>query len=796
MLILLFASNFIVYFYFRSKSKELVEKVKGLYNKINEDGSYIESLQKNLKEAEDLLENSEKKNKELYSEAETKDQNIQKLENYINENHTEIVILNSTIENYQNQIEILKQNINRLEKDLYHRNVLLQKKESMMQDFMESRSSIDNKILALGENVKQKEKDLLVDNFASYESKVKELQYKVQELEGNLKKSDLVLQEKEQVNFQLEGDLNVLNGKLSKLEGSFNRDETAITILKDKMESLTIEIEKYKKKISYLQTELENSNKQLQKKENSISELNLLNEKLNQKIFSLEENTSQDKKVIRELQNDFHTTKTDLESLNQKFANTQKDLIQTNLLLQRKSANIVELNKLIETLQTDLRKIREEKELLRIISNFISMPSVKTYNDTNIKNIRSFTLKELVPFLENLRLNQKYAIFEEVNFELNRWESYSKKPWLKDKVVISVMGQFNAGKSTFINSILDDSLLPVGVVPTTAIPSYITYGIQLDIDGVDFQDNYREFNENYFSKLNKEFTESYPLHRIIKHFVIRYEKDLLKGKTFLDTPGIQSLDEIDKQKAIESIQESDVVFWLINITDGDINQESIRFLKEFMEQKTLYIVVNQADRESPKNALKIKNQIQNSLRENQISFKDCIIYSSKVSNYREELLKIITYMDLAKPLNFREYILNLLDRILDEVVAELKKHKEEKFIIQNQLKENENAIQKGYGTLNSTVDEMDNFVKSGVKKSLFPFNKKYIIKDYSKFIKNYKNLKSTIPQIKFQINERVEEIGKNSIHLEQTEMEIDYYEDLKNELIKLQKRFRLIVGEI
>ncbi len=41
---------------------------------------------------------------------------------------------------------------------------------------------------------------------------------------------------------------------------------------------------------------------------------------------------------------------------------------------------------------------------------------------------------------------------------------------------LAVLGQFKCGKSTLLNALTGDPVLPVGVVPLTAAPTFIQYG--------------------------------------------------------------------------------------------------------------------------------------------------------------------------------------------------------------------------------------------------------------------------------------------------------------------------------
>jgi len=48
-----------------------------------------------------------------------------------------------------------------------------------------------------------------------------------------------------------------------------------------------------------------------------------------------------------------------------------------------------------------------------------------------------------------------------------------------------VLGEFNHGKSTFINALLGSPLLPTGITPTTALLAHVTHGARAGAIAVD-----------------------------------------------------------------------------------------------------------------------------------------------------------------------------------------------------------------------------------------------------------------------------------------------------------------------
>src|SRR5439155_2659360 len=50
-----------------------------------------------------------------------------------------------------------------------------------------------------------------------------------------------------------------------------------------------------------------------------------------------------------------------------------------------------------------------------------------------------------------------------------------------ERFQLAVLGQFKRGKTTVLNALLGQSVLPIGVVPVTAIPTFLEAGATLRI---------------------------------------------------------------------------------------------------------------------------------------------------------------------------------------------------------------------------------------------------------------------------------------------------------------------------
>jgi hypothetical protein len=54
--------------------------------------------------------------------------------------------------------------------------------------------------------------------------------------------------------------------------------------------------------------------------------------------------------------------------------------------------------------------------------------------------------------------------------------SIKKRKLYQERLQLAILGQFKRGKSTFLNALLGEFLLPTGVIPFTAIPTFIAWG--------------------------------------------------------------------------------------------------------------------------------------------------------------------------------------------------------------------------------------------------------------------------------------------------------------------------------
>lgn len=113
---------------------------------------------------------------------------------------------------------------------------------------------------------------------------------------------------------------------------------------------------------------------------------------------------------------------------------------------------------------------------------------------------------------------------------------------------VAVVGEFNRGKSIFINALLGIDILPMDILPTTATLNRVTYGIT-PLAKVVFKDG-REKElaigqlKNYITKLTPEAAQN---SENVKEAVVYYPLHYCQNNVdIIDTPGLNDETNMDK----------------------------------------------------------------------------------------------------------------------------------------------------------------------------------------------------------------------------------------------------------
>ncbi len=172
-----------------------------------------------------------------------------------------------------------------------------------------------------------------------------------------------------------------------------------------------------------------------------------------------------------------------------------------------------------------------------------------------------------------------------------------------ERLQLAVLGQFKRGKSTFINALLGADLLPTGVIPLTAIATFIAWGRE-PLVRVDFKD--RTQKEEFSAPSPQEIRntlfrfvaeEANPENRLrVERVNLFYPADILAdGTVIIDTPGVGSTLQHNTQAALRVLPECDAAFFVVS-PDPPITEVELDYLRGLRSKTTrIFFVLNKAD---------------------------------------------------------------------------------------------------------------------------------------------------------------------------------------------------------
>ena len=167
---------------------------------------------------------------------------------------------------------------------------------------------------------------------------------------------------------------------------------------------------------------------------------------------------------------------------------------------------------------------------------------------------------------------------------------------------LAVLGQFKRGKSTLLNAMLGEELLPTAVIPVTSVPTFLLWG-QKRIIRVIFLDGHTE--EQYSENLQElsAFLARYVTeegnpknHLGVSRVEVAHPSPLLhRGVVLIDTPGIGSTLQHNTQATLDFLPQCDGALFLVS-ADPPITQVEIEFLKAVHNRAArIFFLMNKID---------------------------------------------------------------------------------------------------------------------------------------------------------------------------------------------------------
>ncbi len=195
------------------------------------------------------------------------------------------------------------------------------------------------------------------------------------------------------------------------------------------------------------------------------------------------------------------------------------------------------------------------------------------------------------------RIERIIAIAREQQFDtiLSQAESLQAQADGEDIVEVVILGQFKAGKSSLINSFLKEPVLPVGVLPVTAVITRLSYGHEKKawvtlLDNSRYEIPLQEIKNFITEKDNPENTKQIRLVDIELP-----ELRPFKNIRFIDTPGMGSIFKHNTEVTQNWYKNIGAAIVVISVSQP-LSEYDLELIRSATEQSPeVYLVLSKTD---------------------------------------------------------------------------------------------------------------------------------------------------------------------------------------------------------
>lgn len=241
----------------------------------------------------------------------------------------------------------------------------------------------------------------------------------------------------------------------------------------------------------------------------------------------------------------------------------------------------------------------------------------------------------------------------------------------KDSFVkVPFVGDFNAGKSSLINSILGRDLLPTNILPETAVSYELYYSADEQVE-VWLDDKLVETAPvsqiKALQLTPRNLVKVYLDNPIVKDW---NERNIV----VVDMPGIDSGVEAHNNAILHYVQEGTFFVLVSEAEGGTLRLSTLNFIEEIKKYGArLAVVISKIDKKPENEVLNVKANIE-SVAKRMVGDATQVVTASAVDNNVNEVIDILNSIDADKLVEskYKPQVVNLIDSFVAELQLQMK----------------------------------------------------------------------------------------------------------------------------
>ncbi|MGL2660178.1 dynamin family protein [Helicobacter pylori] len=214
----------------------------------------------------------------------------------------------------------------------------------------------------------------------------------------------------------------------------------------------------------------------------------------------------------------------------------------------------------------------------------------------------------------------------------------------KQQLVIPVVGNFSAGKSTLLNCFLEKSVLPTGITPETSLATELHYSVNERIEAFSSNDEKAEsfeLNERSFEAIKENATKYSYLKVYLNNEALKNSAPLV----FVDMPGFDSPISSHTHAILEYLERGVHFVILASVEEGTLTKRMVRELKNLLEfDKGLSFILSKTNLRTPSQVEEVYHYIEEQIQDH-LDLTTHLIRSDEDNN---AILEVVDKIDAEK----------------------------------------------------------------------------------------------------------------------------------------------------
>lgn len=255
---------------------------------------------------------------------------------------------------------------------------------------------------------------------------------------------------------------------------------------------------------------------------------------------------------------------------------------------------------------------------------------------------------------------EKTALISEYKEEVKKINSFNAK--------VLLVGGFSAGKTSLLNSLLGNVILPEDIKPETALATELIYGTEEKVIRV---------YDSYSEEVGLDEILDMDVDNCLKYVYVLNNVNLKKltDITIVDMPGFDSGIEAHNKALLQYIGEAAAYIFVIDAGKGTIDNSSLEFLREIHNYSNQFkFILTKCDKMTPSDIQAVENEIK-TIIEAELGEKVSIIStSSRFEDAGDIMMEQFQSFDKDKLLTekYRPEVIRLLQKGLTRLELKMK----------------------------------------------------------------------------------------------------------------------------